>query len=284
MELLTNPWVIIIGAYLFLCLVFYMIHEFFLFHPEVLHLGFKYKFPFPFDEVNLSVEDGGKINGIHFKVPNSKGVVFYFKGNTRSVKGWGKFARDFVGKGYDFFMVDYRGFGKSRGKRTEQIIYNDLQQVYRWLKSHYEEELIVIYGRSMGSGFATRIASWNNPKMLILDSPYYSFVHQINRYAFFLPVRWLLKYQIRTDIFIKFVKCPIFILHGMKDRLIPYNSSEKLTSLVPKKSTLFSIEDGRHNNLPSLPQYHDVLYNILHDNTLYARLKNKIVPSSVQQL
>ena len=98
------------------------------------------------------MEDGGSINGIHFKVPNSKGVVYYFKGNSRSIKGWGKFARDFVSKGYDFFMVDYRGFGKSRGRRTEAILYSDAQHVYKWLTKHYDEEQIIIYGRSMGSG------------------------------------------------------------------------------------------------------------------------------------
>lgn len=222
------------------------------------------------------MEDGGVVNGIHFKVPNAKGVVFYFKGNTRSVKGWGKFARDFVGKGYDFFMVDYRGFGKSRGKRSEQIIYNDLQQVYKWLAGQYDEKDILIYGRSMGSGFATRIASWNNPRMLILDSPYYSFFQQVNRYAFILPVRWLLKYQIRTDLFIKKVNCPIFIIHGKKDRLIPFSSGQKLKDLAPLKTELFSVDEGRHNNLPSFPEYHDYLYDILNDSLLYNKIKQRM--------
>ena len=76
------------------------------------------------------------------------------------------FAKDFVGKGYDFFILDYRGFGKSRGRRTESNLYADLQQVYKWLATHYEEQQMVLYGRSLGSGLATRIASWNQPKML----------------------------------------------------------------------------------------------------------------------
>ena len=63
----------------------------------------------------------------------------------------------------------------------------------------------------MGSGIAARIASWNKPKMLILDSPYYSFLYQVKRYGFILPLKWLLRYKIRTDYFIKKVECPIFI-------------------------------------------------------------------------
>jgi pimeloyl-ACP methyl ester carboxylesterase len=268
-------WVhLVIGIailYLLLIVVFFFFQHFFFFRPEYLPKHFVYKYPFPFDEVNFDMKDGGTINGIHFKVPNAKGVVFYFKGNSRSIKGWGKFARDFVGKGYDLFMIDYRGFGKSEGKRTETILYNDSQYLYQWLKEIYAEENMVIYGRSLGSGIATRIASWNNPKMLILDSPYYSFLKQIQRYGFFMPVRLLLRYKIRTDLFITKVKCPVFFIHGGKDRLIPFSNSVALQQLIPKQSTIFKIEEGGHNNLPSFPEYHDYLYDILNEEDLLLR-------------
>lgn len=224
-----------------------------------------YKYPFPFTEVDFDMEDGGIVNALHFRVPNSKGVVFYIKGNSRSIKGWGKFAKDFVGKGYDFLILDFRGFGKSRGRRTEEILFSDLQQVYKWLASQYEEEQIVLYGRSLGSGLAARIASWNRPRLLILDCPYYSFLYHIMRYGFLLPMHWLLRYHIRTDRFIKKVHCPIFILHGVRDRLIPFRQSEMLRDLAPEKITLFLIAGAGHNNLPDFPEYHDLLYDILHE-------------------
>jgi fermentation-respiration switch protein FrsA (DUF1100 family) len=251
-------------VYGILCAVFYFGQDFFFFRPERLPKWFAYKYPFPFSEVNFEMEDGGMVNALHFRVPNSLGVVFYIKGNSRSIKGWGKFAKDFVGKGFDFFILDYRGFGKSRGKRTEAILYSDLQQVYKWLASEYGEERITLYGRSLGSGLAARTASWNNPRMLILDCPYFSFLHHIRRYGFLLPLRWLLRYQIRTDHFIKKVHCPVHILHGVKDRLIPYRQSLMLKKLVPEKITLHPIEGAGHNNLPAFPEYHDVLYDILH--------------------
>ena len=121
------------------------------------------------------MEDGGTINSVLFRVPNSRGLIYYFKGNSKSIKGWAKFAKDFLGNGYDFFIMDYRGFGKSRGKRSETKLYNDAQHIYKWLTDRYPENKIVIYGRSLGSGIATRVASWNKPRMLILDSPYFSF-------------------------------------------------------------------------------------------------------------
>jgi len=268
---------IIAGIYILLCLVFYFGQELFMFHPEKLSRDFKYKFPFPFREVFFDMEDGGVVNGIHFVVPNAKGVVFYVKGNSRSIKGWGKFARDFVSKGYDFFMVDYRGFGKSKGKRSESTIHNDLQHIYKKLTTQYDENNIVIYGRSIGSGFATRIASWNHPNKLILDSPYYSFTKQLKRYGFWLPINLLSRYSIRTDQFIKKVSCPIYIIHGTKDRLIPISASKKLAELMPLQTIHLPIKGAHHNNLPEFPKYHEQLYNALHDDELYSSLDiNKI--------
>lgn len=272
---MTADWTIwlmwIGGIYVALCLIFYFCQDFFFFRPELLPKNFQYKYPFPFEEVHFDMEDGGYINGLHFKVPNSKGVIYYLKGNSKSVKGWGKFARDFIGKGYDFFMVDYRGFGKSRGKVLEATLYNDAQFVYKWLKDRYDEKEIIVYGRSLGSGIATRVASWNHPQMLILDSPYYSFIGNVKRYGFILPIKWLLKYKIRTNEFIRAVECPIFILHGTKDRLFPISYSQRLQAEAPDRVTLFPIEGAHHNNLPEFPDYHDLIYDILNDDDFLKR-------------
>ena len=100
MEWLPQIGFWLLFTYIALCIVFYFGQDLFFFRPEKLPKYFRYRYPFPFEEVNFDMEDGGIINGLLFSVPNAKGVVFYFKGNSRSIKGWGKFARDFIGKGY----------------------------------------------------------------------------------------------------------------------------------------------------------------------------------------
>jgi hypothetical protein len=262
-------------CYAAISLLFYFTQDFYFFRPERLPKSFQYKYPFPFEEVNFDMEDGGSINGLHFKVPNSRGVVFYLKGNSRSVKGWGKFAKDFVSKGYDFFMVDYRGMGKSSGRRNEVTLFNDAQHIYQWLKEQYGENRIVIYGRSLGSGVAARIASWNKPKLLILDSPYYSFIYQVRRYGFMLPLRWLLKYMIRTNQFLRKISCPVFILHGTQDKLISFKQSLMLQLESPDWVKVIPIKDGKHNNLPEFAEYHEWLYDILNDEALFLKLKDQ---------
>jgi pimeloyl-ACP methyl ester carboxylesterase len=252
--------------YILFCLLFYFGQHYFFFRPEILPSEFKYQYPFPFEELHFDMEDGGKINAVYFKVPNAKGVVFYLKGNSRSIKGWGKFAKDFVGKGYDFFLIDYRGFGKSRGKSSEHILYSDSQFAYKWLVERYTEKRIVLYGRSFGSGIAARIASWNNPSMLILDAPYYSFQYQVRRFGFWLPLKWLLKYKIPTNRFLKKTSCPVFILHGDRDFLISYQQGVELQKINPQNIKLLTIPKASHNNMPDFPLYHDLLYEILHAN------------------
>lgn len=261
---MTGLILILVSLYLGLCLFLYFFQHLFFFRPERLAHSFQYKYPFPFEELNFDMEDGGRINAIHFKVPNSRGVVYYLKGNSKSIKGWGKFAKDFVSNGYDFFMMDYRGFGKSRGKRSQERMFNDAQFIYKWLSQSYPEDNIILYGRSWGSGIAARIASWNKPALLILDSPYFSFVYNTNRYLFFLPTRWILRYDIRTDQYLKSTACPVHIIHGTKDRLVSFSQSEKLKALYPDKIILHAIEGARHNNLPDYPEFFEILYEILY--------------------
>src|SRR5690606_33840433 len=109
------------------------------------------------EEYNLEIPDGAVINGLHFKIENPKGVVLYLKGNSKSIKGWGKFAIDFTRQNFEVIMVDYRGFGKSTGRRTQKAIQKDLQLVYEKIKEKVPERFIILYGRSLGSGFAAKL-------------------------------------------------------------------------------------------------------------------------------
>lgn len=262
--MLPSLILILIAAYLLLCLAFYFFQHKFFFRPEKLHDSFKYKYPFPFEELNFDMEDGGQINALYFKVPNSRGVVYYLKGNSRSIKGWGKFAKDFLGNGYDFIIMDYRGFGKSKGRRTQEKIFGDAQFLYKWLEEKYPENRIILYGRSWGSGIAARIASWNHPRLLILDSPYFSFYYFIHQYLFFTPLAWLLRYHIRTDQYLKSISIPVHIIHGTHDRLISFEHSMKLKNLYPDKIILHPVQGARHNNLAEFKLFFEILYEILY--------------------
>lgn len=256
---------IIAGLYIAANFVVYFWQEKFLFKPEKLPADFEFKYgdEIEFMEYNLEPVPGVNINGVHFCLDNPKGVVLYLKGNSRSIKGWGRFAIDFTRLGYDVIMIDYRGFGKSTGKRTEEGIKRDLQFIYDEMKKQVAEKYIIIYGRSLGSGFAAKLASTNNPRMLILESPYYSLKKVAKRYAPFLPLSLILRFPIQTFKWLKYVKCPIKILHGTNDKLIPYKTAVKLSKINPEMTRLYSVIDAGHNNLYTKEEYHRMLDEIL---------------------
>lgn len=253
----------IISAIVLLLLLIYLLQDKFIFKPEKLHKDFQYKYDIPFRELNFNIEPGVVINGLHFYREAPKGLILYFHGNTRSIKGWAKYARDFYRYDYDVVLVDYRGFGKSTGRRSERLMLKDMQFVYEELAARYQEHHMIVYGRSLGSGFAAKIASDNRPRYLILDSPYYNFVKVVERFIPFLPVRLVMRYHLRTDRWIRHVNCHTYIIHGTKDWLIPIRHSEALQKLNPSKITLIRIVNGRHNNLPDFPEYHGFVRDIL---------------------
>ncbi|MBS1934175.1 MAG: alpha/beta fold hydrolase [Bacteroidetes bacterium] len=259
-----SSWIIyIIISLIVLCIAAYFLQEKFIFKPEKLHQDFTFKYDVPFKELFFDVEPGVRINGLHFYRERPSGLILYLHGNTRSIKGWAKYAQDFYRYNYDVVLIDYRGFGKSTGKRSEKEIIDDIQFVYNKLKEQYSEQHLIVYGRSIGSGFAAKIAADNSPRYLILDAPYYNFQKVVERFLPFLPVRFVLRYKLRTDKWIRNVKCHTYILHGTKDWLIPISQSEKLQALNPSKITLIRILGGGHNNLPTFPEYHNFIRDIL---------------------
>lgn len=242
----------------------YFFQERLIFLPEKLPKDFHFQYENQdVEEYTIEVKKGVIINGLHFKTENPKGVVFYLKGNSRSIKGWGKFAVDFTYHGWDVIMMDYRGFGKSTGKRTQKGMHADVQLVYDKIKSSVEEKYIIVYGRSLGTGFATKLASVNKPRMLILTCPYYSILENIQRYIPLQSLAFVVKFAMPTYKWLKYVDCPIKLIHGTDDKMVLYKNSLKLAKIKPKQTRLYSIIDAGHKNIHNYESYHRALKEIL---------------------
>jgi alpha/beta superfamily hydrolase len=239
---------VILILYVGLNILVYFLQDYLMFKPEKLAKDFQFYYEHQeIEEYNIETRDGAVINGLRFK----------------SIKGWGKFAVDFTRHGYDVVMVDYRGFGKSTGRRTQKAIKRDMQVIYNKLKAKVDEKYIILYGRSLGSGFATKLASMNNPRMLVLDAPYYSLSKIAKRYLPFMPLSLLIKFPMPTYKWLKYVNCPIHIIHGTDDTLIPYTTSIKLSRIRPKTTTLHTVIGGGHKDLNTFEAYHKMLSDII---------------------
>jgi len=259
-----NTVIIVLIVIAVISIIFYFAQERLIFKPEKLPADFIFQYENQeVEEYNIELKDNVTINGLHFKSKDSKGVVFYLKGNSRSIKGWGKFAVDFTNHNWDVIMIDYRGFGKSTGKRTQQTMKDDVLAIYDKIKEKVDEKYIIVYGRSLGTGLATKIASVNNPRMLILACPYYSMSNNVQRYLPFIPLGLVMRYSMPTYKWIKYVKCPIKIIHGTNDRIIPMKSSIRLSKINPSLTRMYPIIGGGHKNLHNFEGYHRALNEIL---------------------
>lgn len=249
--------------YLLLCVLLYCYQEQFIFHPSTLAAEHSFYFEGDFEEVKLTTKDAEQLHGLWFKVPKTKGIVFYLHGNAGSLESWGHIAPIYQQLGYDIFILDYRGFGKSTGKiKSEQQFFADAQLAYDWLKTRYQEQQITVIGYSIGTGTAAWLAAQNQPQQLILKAPYYSLVDMMQQYYAFAPT-FLLKYRFETHQYLPKVSAPITIFHGKQDRLIPVQASLRLQQFLKPTDQLIVLPQTGHHGMNDRPIYKNTLSNLL---------------------
>lgn len=256
-----------VSLFLFLLLLvgmLYCIQEKFIFlNGEKIAKEYIYQFKNDFEEIFIQTEANAEINALHFKLNNPKGVVLFCHGNKGNLKKWGTRVGYFLKYNYEVLVFDYRNYGKSSGKFNEEKMYTDALLVYNYLKSYFSEDKIVVYGFSIGSTFATRIASKNNPKELILEAPFFNFKKAIQYHSKIIPT-FIIKYQFNTNKDIINVICPITIFHGNKDVTTSHQQSKELINLQKSsKNQYILIDGGTHHNIKEYPIYKKKLQEIL---------------------
>ena len=254
---------IIIGIYIVLCGLLYFYQEKLIFFPQKLDKNYQFQFGQKFEELNIKTTDGKILNGLLFKVENSKGLIFYLHGNAGSLSTWGEVAKTYNNLNYDIFIIDYRSYGKSEGEINGQNqLFEDNQIAYNELKKSYKEDKVIVLGYSIGTGLASKLASANNPKLLILQAPYYSLTDMMKHTYSFVPT-FLLKYKFATNEYLKNCKMPVVIFHGNQDKVIYYGSSLKLKKEFKPQDTLITLNGQGHNGMTDNEEYKIELTKIL---------------------
>lgn len=235
-----------------------VLQDFFIFRPSKLKKDFKYDFEYPFEEVTLKTIHKGSINLVHFhKTELSKKLILYCHGNTSNIDKWADIHIQFTDAGYDVILFDYRGFGKSKGIRTESNFHEDANAVYNYACQFYNSADIVIYGRSLGSGIATRLAADKDHQALILETPFSSMPFLFQSYYPFLPAAlFFFKYQLNNIDCFRRIDGEIYIFHGTRDKVVPFSSSKRLQKeFMNKHSELIVLNKGRHGNSADFEEY-----------------------------
>lgn len=262
--LLILKWLIIpgLGAYLLLCMLMYFRQESFIFHPHKLPQNFRFSFEYEHEEVFIDTPDGERLHALKFAADSSKGLIFYLHGNAGALDGWGTIAGTYLSLGYDFFIMDYRGFGKSTGKiRSEEMFFDDVRLMFEHASAGYNPDNIVIIGYSIGAVPAALVASEYTVRKLILKAPFYS-AAQLQRETFPLLPGFLLKYPLKTHYYLNETDVPVVIIHGDADEVIPLRHGQKLAREFKDGDTLIVLPFQTHNGMNHNPEFHDALRNI----------------------
>jgi uncharacterized protein len=241
--------------------VLYFIQDMILFHPKHLSKGHVFSFERPFEEINIPFGKNN-LSIVKFPTTNRKGIALFYHGNMENVEHYKKYPPFFLRNGYELWMIDYPGFGKTTGRLTEKVIKEQALLMYDMASKLINRDSIVIYGKSIGTGVASYVASSRDCKHLILETPYYSIPSLGKHYFPIYPVNLLIKYSFPIHDYLKKVQAPITIFHGAKDEVVPYKHSKWLKE-ENKNLELITIEKGKHNNLSDFDLFQRKLDSLL---------------------
>jgi fermentation-respiration switch protein FrsA (DUF1100 family) len=203
------------------------------------------------EEHLLTAADGEKIIVWHVPAKPGHAVVLYFHGNGDFLAGLAGRFRDITADGTGLVALSYRGYAGSSGRPSEQGLLSDAAAAYAFAAARYSADQIVVWGFSLGSGVAVALAAGQPIGKLILEAPYTSIVDVAAAAFPFLPVRWLIRDQFRSDQRISRVTAPLLIMHGARDATIPIDLGDRLFALAREPKQFVRFPQGAHNDLGS---------------------------------
>jgi len=202
------------------------------------------------EERVLNTPDGARLIAWYGKARPGAPTILYFHGNAGSLAARAPRIERFMAQGWGVYMMTYRGYGGGTGSPTETANVADARLAYgALLLEGVEPASIILYGESLGSCIAVRIATERPVGGVVLDAPYTSIVDVAALAYPFLPVRLLLADRYETTKYIAQMRAPLLILHGERDAVIPVAMGRELFRLANEPKRLATFAAGGHSDL-----------------------------------
>ena len=249
MLILIHVIAVLIIAYSALGWTLYFMQPSFLYKPlrEVIYtpdeLGLD------FEKVTLKTTDGPQLSAWYIPAKNPRLTLLFCHGNGGNMMHRLDSINIFNGLGLNCFIFDYRGYGNSQGKPTEEGTYLDARAAYNWLIEEKKilPDDIIVFGRSLGGSVAAQLASTVKVRGLIIESGFTSYVDMGRKFYPYMPVKWFASFSYDARRYIRKVHCPVMIIHSRGDEMVPFEFGLELyeTANEPKEFVeLF----GGHND------------------------------------
>ena len=215
-----------------------------------------------YEDVTLNTEDDVQLHGWYLQKRESEQVLLFFHGNAGNISHRRDSIQVFHRLGLNVLIIDYRGYGQSEGKPSEQGLYRDATAAWRYLTEEkgFEPENVIIFGRSLGGAVAAKLAAGVQARGLILESTMSS-AGDFARAVFKILSRLVvIRYDFNTAQHIQRVNYPVLVLHSPEDEIMPFHLGKKVYELANQPKQFVHMR-GDHNNgfLRSQPEYQQEL-------------------------
>lgn len=204
----------------------------------------------PDEEVSLTAADGVRIHGWYVGHPKAKATLLWFHGNAGNLEDRRDMLRSLQALPANVLVIDYRGYGKSEGTPSEQGLYRDARAAYDWLLTKTTADRIVVFGKSLGAGPASELASTVPCGGLIVQS---AFTRAPDMASRVLPIlffaRWIMHSKYDNLAKVAAIRCPKLFIHSRPDEIVPFEMGERLFAAAAEPKECAWFDRGGHNDL-----------------------------------
>jgi pimeloyl-ACP methyl ester carboxylesterase len=201
-----------------------------------------------FADVRFSTRDGISLHGWFIASPDTESVLLFCHGNAGNISHRLDSIRIFHDLGLSVFIFDYRGYGLSDGRPSEEGTYRDAEAAWNYLVEErgVPSGRIVLFGRSLGAAIAAHLAQTTRPGALILESAFASVPDIAGHHYWFLPVRWLSRFEYATAAYVRDVHAPTLVIHSRDDEINPIEQGREVFRNANEPKAFLEIS-GDHN-------------------------------------
>lgn len=220
-----------------------------------------------YEDVSLETSDGIRVHGWFVPGASSR-TLLYFHGNAGNISHRLHTIRQFHELGLAVFIIDYRGYGQSAGKPSEEGLYRDGEAAWQYLVEvrSVPAEHIVIFGRSLGASVAAWLAAGKSPGALIVDSAFTSVPDAGQEIYPWLPVRLLARFRHATKEHVTKTSCPVLVVHSRDDEIIPFHHGEAVFEAANEPKSFLELRGGHNDaHFTSEPAYLEGLRHFLQE-------------------
>ncbi|EFK07562.1 phospholipase/carboxylesterase [delta proteobacterium NaphS2] len=226
------------------------IENFFVFHPQSDFDMIPDQMLLSYESISFEADDGTKLHGWFFPLPEKRPVILFFHGNAGNISHRLKNIQKLLSIGFQVFIFDYRGYGKSSGTPSRKGIYSDGLAAYDYLLENrgVAPDRIILFGRSLGAAVATEIAIQKKADRLILESAFTSTKDLARTMPLFALLSPFLPAHYNNLNKIRRLSIPKLIIHGNVDQIIPLQMGQVLFEAAAEPKEYYAIDGAGHND------------------------------------